>query len=338
MSILINIFIMILLTSHAFAENSVDAGKCIGKFVNPITDICWSCIFPISIGGMNIKSGSNRHDTKNPSNILCGCNKGGMPVPGLTVGFWEPVRLIDITRNAFCLVNMGGVDLGYDRAQGGFSKNYSEEEHNSHSFYHTHYYIYPVIYWLELLADFTCLEEGTLDIAYMSEFDPTYKNDANFLHPETYLFANVLAQTACSADCLQSNIGLANDKLFWCAGCLGSIYPFSGNVSGHVGGVQASSLLSIRIIAKMHRIGLARNTSTDNGSFNGPLCRKPFAPILKKSQYRLQMTYPIPVTKGSFVCNTLGMSDMFYNTGREFPYKGEDFGYLLWRKTNCCLL
>ncbi|WP_341761892.1 TraU family protein [Candidatus Tisiphia endosymbiont of Thecophora atra] len=31
---------------------------CQGHFVNPITDICWSCILPISIGNLiNIGSG-----------------------------------------------------------------------------------------------------------------------------------------------------------------------------------------------------------------------------------------------------------------------------------------
>jgi conjugal transfer pilus assembly protein TraU len=136
---------------------------------------------------------------------------------------------------------------------------------------------------------------------------------------------------------LASNTGLANDKLFWCAGCLGSIYPLSGNVSSHIGGVQASSLLATRVITKMHKLGLARQTATKDGSFNGKLCKKQVAPIIKKSQYRLQMTYPIPATKGPFTCNTPGMSDMLYNQGKEFPYKGEDFGYLLWRKKNCCL-
>jgi conjugal transfer pilus assembly protein TraU len=29
-------------------------GRCTGHFVNPITDICWSCLFPISIGGLKI--------------------------------------------------------------------------------------------------------------------------------------------------------------------------------------------------------------------------------------------------------------------------------------------
>ena len=30
------------------------------QFVNPVTDICWDCIFPLSIGGTVIASGTAR--------------------------------------------------------------------------------------------------------------------------------------------------------------------------------------------------------------------------------------------------------------------------------------
>ncbi|MBY0281878.1 MAG: TraU family protein, partial [Alphaproteobacteria bacterium] len=30
---------------------------CSGRFVNPITDICWSCLFPISIGPVRVNGG-----------------------------------------------------------------------------------------------------------------------------------------------------------------------------------------------------------------------------------------------------------------------------------------
>ena len=329
------IMVILCLSGESLAQTS----KCVGKFINPITDICWSCIFPISIGGIKIKSGSNRHDTENPSNIICSCLQDGFPRVGITIGFWEPIRLIDVTRKAMCLVNMGGINLGYDRYQGAHSKTYDGTENNQHSFYHTHLYIYPVIAWLKLITDLGCVSKGeSMDIAYMSEFDPTYKNDANFLDPEVYLFANPIAQIACSADCISATTGLPQDGLFWCAGCLGSIYPFSGNVASHVGGVQASSLLSVRALAKLHRIGLSRKTSTDDGSINGELCSNQMAFKIIKSQYRLQMTYPISATKGAFTCNALGMSDALHNSGKEYPYKGEDFGYLVWRKKNCCFL
>lgn len=329
------IIVIICICCDSFAQS----GKCVGKFINPITDICWSCIFPISIGGMKIKSGSSRHDTANPSNIICGCTQNNIPRVGITIGFWEPVRLIDVTRKAMCLVNMGGISLGYDRYQGSNDKNYEGSESNQHSFYHTHLYIYPVIAWLKLITDLGCVSKGeTMDLAYMSEYDPTYKNDANFLDPEVFLFANPIAQVACTADCISATVGLPQDGLFWCAGCLGSIYPFSGNVASHVGGVQASSLLSIRALAKLHRVGLSRKTATSDNSINGELCSNQLAFKIIKSQYKLQMTYPISATKGSLTCNSLGMSDALHNSGKEFPYKGEDFGYLVWRKKNCCFL
>ena len=83
----------------------LEAGKCNGRFVNPVSDICWSCLFPITIGG--IKVSPSGEDTGNLRNLLCTC---GHPVPriGIPISFWEPVRLIDVTRNKFCLVNTDG--------------------------------------------------------------------------------------------------------------------------------------------------------------------------------------------------------------------------------------
>jgi conjugal transfer pilus assembly protein TraU len=39
----------LMLASPASAD--AGPGRCTGSFVNPITDICWSCLFPISVGG-----------------------------------------------------------------------------------------------------------------------------------------------------------------------------------------------------------------------------------------------------------------------------------------------
>ena len=47
---------------------------CSGRFVNPITDICWSCLFPISIGPVSV-NGGGREDTPNPGQIPCFCPK-----------------------------------------------------------------------------------------------------------------------------------------------------------------------------------------------------------------------------------------------------------------------
>lgn len=331
---------LIQLPNKAFADH-----LCKGRFVNPITDICWECLMPISVGSLiNIGKGETpkKRDTSNPTSPICMCVKANIPVPGVSIGFWEPVRLVDITRTPYCMTNLGGVALGSDpKRTGGFNRHY-DDRHVHDSFYHVHYYIYPLIYWLELLTDFVCLEESTFDVAYMSEFDITWNDEKiqNLLNPEAFLFGNPIAQAACALDCASSTASMPLDSMFWCAGCLGNMYPFSGANADHVGGVQASSLLTTRILAKMHRIGLAQETSTNENTDltgGGKLCRKSRALKIKKSQYKLQMVYPAS-SSDSLGCWPIGLTDTMYSSFREYPNDGQDWGYLIWRKKNCCFL
>ena len=303
---------------------------CQGKFINPITDICWSCIFPITLGNTALFHQGNP-DTENPSSPLCAC---GDPIPrvGISFGFWEPVRLVDVTRQPYCFVNLGGSLMTLGNAVGAGAVS-SQASGRDTSFYHVHYYIYPILYWLNLITDALCMETQGFDLAYLTELDPTWGDDelAFILNPEAILFGNPIAQAACAADCTQASAHLPNDKLFWCGGCQGSLYPLTGHVQAHIGGVQASSLLVERMLAKLHREGFLWGTYGEQG-----LCGNYPMPVLKKSQYRLQMTYPIPTTTSPQGCNPLGRSTLEWESGREYPIQGENFGYLIWRKRNCC--
>ena len=69
------------------------------------------------------------------------------------------------------------------------------------------------------------------------------------------------------------------------------MYPLTGNVAAHVGGVQASLLAAQRLVYRLHRAGIAWGTF---GS--GALCGRYPMPIMQKSQYRWQMTQPVPAT------------------------------------------
>lgn len=306
-------------------------GKCTGRFVNPITDICWSCLFPITICGLRVTP--QGEDTPSSKTPLCVCRKP-LPHVGLPITFWEPARLIDVTRTKFCLVTMGGLKIGPDSVRGHGNVSAGTTTHGTkHSFYQVHYYVYPVLYWLELLTDFVCMEKGQWDIAYITEFDPLWNDDetAFVLNPEAVLFANPLAQAACSADSVAASAGFSLDSLFWCSGSQGSIYPYTGHVPYHVGGVQASLLLVSRMLAKMHREALAQGTIGKEG-----LCGPYLMPLMKKSQYKQQMLYPSSTT-GRGGCKPLGRTSVLWEGGKEKPYTGEDFGYLVWRKRQCCL-
>ena len=124
---------------------------------------------------------------------------------------------------------------------------------------------------------------------------------------------------------------LAN--LFWCAGCQGSIYPMTGHVTTHIGGVQASVLLTQRMTAKMHR-----QFTTFAGAGRQGLCGYYPLPIMDKTHYKLQMVYPVPATAkdAGQCCQPYGRTTMIWGAGKEYPVSGEDFSYQIFRKRNCC--
>ena len=318
-------FLMIILMFSSVNSANAILG-CTGRFPNPITDVCWKCMVPIRIAGIKIV-GVDLLDTVSTTFPICACPRPGIPipVPGIPISFWEPVRLVDVTKSPMCMVNMGGVSFGTMPAAG-------VKEDSETSFYHVHWYIYPVMYWLELLLDFACLEMTSVDIAYMTEFDPLWGDDikTSILNPEALLFANPIAAGACIAECLTASCGLSLDVLFWCSGCQGGLYPLSGTTSYHNGGIGSASLVMAKFMAKMHRQLMLWGYFGNTG-----LCGKYPMPIIKKSQYRTQMVYPIPEI---FFCKRIGQTEILWQMGREFPIWGEDFGFLIWRKRDCCLL
>ena len=320
------LFCVIVLIYCSMIDNSWAKNGCVGRPVNPVTDVCWSCLLPIKIAGVNITGGDI--DTPTSKSILCACSRPGIPVPvpGIPIAFWEPARLVDVTKSPMCMVSLGGISLGSSSVKG------FKEDREGEAFYHVHWYIYPVIYWLEILLDFVCLEMASVDVAYMTEFDPMWSDDAKtaILNPETLMFGNPLTQAACVADCATSSTGLSNDSMFWCAGCQGGIYPYSGTTSSHNGGVGTAQLIVSKFMAKMHRQMMLWGYYGKEG-----MCGKYPMPVIKKSQYRLQMTYPVPEFSS---CKRIGQTEVLWQSGKEYPIFGEDYGFLIWRKRDCCLL
>lgn len=310
------------------------SAKCNARFLNPMTDVCWDCIFPISVGALEINLGASRPDTPNQAFPLCLC-PGFPPRIGLSIGLWEPARLVDVANETGCFVNLG-FDIDFGLFAAGKTTVSGVGALDSGSKWHTHYYYYPLLSFIGTGIDALCLETTAFDVAWMSEIDPLWM-DAELsllLNPETLLFANPVAQAACAADCVQASSGsLGNDALFWCDGCSGSLYPVTGDANNHVGGVQASAVVSAKVLSRMHRLGLARRTMSSSAA-----CTTSAAPIVPKSQYRRQITRPVAATSGRFAGAPIGASTQFYDSGREFAYGGESFGFLYWRKRNCCAL
>jgi conjugal transfer pilus assembly protein TraU len=88
-----------------------------------------------------------------------------------------------------------------------------------------------------------------------------------------------------------------------------------------------------RFAYKLHRELVAWGTMGSKG-----LCGKYLMPVMRKQQYRFQATNPNPATKGRYACPPIGAATTFQSAGQVIPAIGEDMGYLVWRKRNCCAL
>lgn len=312
---------------------------CTGRIFNPIIDVCWSCIFPITIGNVPAVPGTVP-DTPNISTIPCICPGKvlGLPQIGIPIGFWEGIEIYEMSKDPFCFVNLGGIQIPA-RVFSGIGSQSTNRNIGRYTNWHLHKYAMPIFKLLSMVFDTLCLETSNFaspfEIGYMTELDPMWMDDelTFILNPEAVIFNNVVAQSACVADCVAATAYLPLDSLFWCGGCQGAIYPFTANVPADYGSVQTTLLTMERFISKMHRELQMWDTSGIEA-----MCQPLPLPIIKKSQYRTQMTFPVPMNLPGIIhgCQPMGRSNTLYDFGKEIPVTGENFSYLLWRKRNCC--
>jgi conjugal transfer pilus assembly protein TraU len=307
---------------------------CHGKFANPITDYCWSCVFPISMGGHPVMAdGQEDNESSQIANPICICNNP--PQVGMNTGFWEPSRLVDVTRTPYCFVGLGGIKMDFGISAPRHAQADKGGSRPTHAFYQAHWYTNTLMYWLEVLMDDYCLERSAFDVAYMTEFDPLWDDSETsfIINPDVALWSNPVAQAACAIDCIAASAGFPLDTLFWCSGCQGSMYPLNGWISAKVGAVQASSLIVARMATKMHRQMLMWAASGSGGQ-----CGYYPQVVMQKSNYKYYMLYPVPQTEKieGKCCQPFGRTTVIWGAGKEIPVIGEDFSYEVLRKRDCC--
>ena len=94
---------------------------------------------------------------------------------------------------------------------------------------------------------------------------------------------------------------------------------------------QASILLAERMDFKLHRVGLI----FDSIGKNDKVCHRYYSAFLPKSRYRYQMVNPVADSRR---CHPFGSVTLRWEAGHLPLGKGTNFGYLIWRKTNCVFL
>jgi conjugal transfer pilus assembly protein TraU len=296
-----------------------------------LTDICWSCVFPIRIAGIDLGGGSRPAGASDQTFCVCQ-DPLGLPEPGITMGFWAPARLIEVVRMPYCSPSLGSVFLRrFTRLLGHRGDGAGT---TAGAYYHYHYFAFPLLVMLDLFLNDPCHSDGyyvDFDLLYLSELDPTWNSDelAFFVNPETALFANPPALAACLVDAGLATAGQPQDSLFWCAGTWGNLYPLTGRIPWGGTPPRDAALIATRATAALHRRGLAWQTMG-----NDALCRAHIQPVLPKSQYKLQQFYPVAEANGN---HWIGESAYRWGAWRNIPATGEDFVQVLWTWKNCCL-
>jgi conjugal transfer pilus assembly protein TraU len=325
LSLLLVLFLGLTTPTHSKSNTT----SCSGHFINPITDICWGCLFPLTIGSFTVVNGKNP-DTQNPASPIQVCREGALPRVGLAIGYWEPFAITDVTRSPYCLVNLGGISLPieYGAVRGG-----TEDSDTTSAFYQVHWYKYPLILWLNILTSAGCFQHGDYDIGYVSELDPMWHDDElSFIsNPEAILFANPVAQSSCALDAVSSTTHLPDNSLFWCMGAQGSCYPLSGNISQEYSPLENSTLLTERMAFKLHRELLLNDSSGEDVK----VCHEHLQEILPKNRYRYELVNP---TADSNSCHPFGSTSTSWQLGKLNPAEKGNYGYLVWRKRNCVFL
>src|ERR1700736_6266176 len=145
---------------------------CTGRLMNPATDICWDCLLPINIGSTPVMTGVNP-DTINPPDTICMCGDFPFPEIGISVGYWEPMELIDVTRSPYCLVNLGGIPLMESPNDGAVAV---DDPNQNTGFFYVHAYHFPIMQMLGVQSP-RCADSGTPMLTYLSEWDPTWEDE-----------------------------------------------------------------------------------------------------------------------------------------------------------------
>ncbi len=303
------------------------------------TDICWACLFPIRVSGVQITPGVAPE--KSSKQVFCICQEGssGIYKPGIVTAMWEPARLIENVRKPGCSPSLGGVTLplGSRRSHGRLvqdNENTPNDVLIAGSFYHSHLYAFPLLQILDLYTPTKCNADSYLDfdIISFSEIDPTWANPtlAFFQHPESAAVANAVARGACAAETALLTAGKEPlETLWWCTGNWGGIYPLSG--SGSAQDINRNTaLISARVLSQQHRRGLARRTMGDEN-----LCRASIYPTIPKSQYKMNQFWPKSMTQAGV---WLGKPTYLWEggTNRHLPGTSNDNIYMIWRWTDCC--
>lgn len=294
-----------------------------------VTDVCWSCLFPIKVAGMKLGSGRIPETASDKAACFCGDGLGEI-IPGAVTSGWQFAYLAEVVREPGCSPILGGISLPVPNKAARGSHGDGTLGGGDLSAYHYHIFSFPLAAMLEIAFFGKCdrTPYQGIDLMYMSELDPSWLREdlALLAAPETAILSSPGIQAACAADAVSAGKGKPLDGLFWCAGHAG-MYPVTGITYASGSIPENTSEILAKALFKHHRLGLMPLTSGDDY-----LCESGYG-SLKKGDYEISMFSPISEASGS---HAIGENTFFWGEHRSVPGSGEDPVYVIYRYTDCC--
>lgn len=329
--------LLVLISGGSAAQSDVAIGPaCRGSFPNLITDICYDCMFPISLAGNLMSFGVSGDDYPTSANGSPVCLCLSSLAAGIPLSFWEPAFMVDVTNKPGCMPLLGGVDISppYNALEYGAEKRNAAVAKSTQksAFMHANEYVNPVMTALGVVSDSPCLDKRGFDVPYISWADPTWNDDAlaMILTPYGYAFAGIPSVAAEMPDAILATFGFPSASLFWVAGSWGPMYPVTGNVAVANSPEQVAHLLVARLFAKLHAAGVMQSTAGQGALEScGALGVPEF--LMDKRQYKTNRTFPWPDN----MCTPIGRPLMLQEKGAARP-QDKDYGYFIFRKKDCC--
>lgn len=306
-------------------------------FGGAISNIDWSQVQPVIFMGVPMSGNMSDKPSAAATSPFCACSDSmGIPHPGSVLQMWDPVKLVEFQHMPGCFSALKAEPAGiFDKlflgSQGHDNSNGQDDDEKM--FLHYHAYAFPILRILQLFTGKRCGDEYTdFDVIHISEVDPTWNDEtlAFFSNPEATLVSSPLATMACIPESAMVNTGgQPIDKLFWCAGSWGTVYPLAGQVGGGKNNVlDDTSLMLTKWLAVWHRRGFMKRTAGDD-----VVCKGKYDPLIKKSMYKFSLMFPRPENNAHVV----GRSTLWWGSLKMIPAVGEDPLYLIWRWSDCCL-
>lgn len=304
---------------------------CRPTLMNPVTDVCWNCMFPIRIASIPIIPNSSGLPDYNQQTVpVCTC-----PAPppifvriGVPLEYWSPTYTMEVVKDTFCFPSLG-IELNV-RSSGRGQGDQSSKAWSTGEFFQAHMLFNPAVAVINTILGTACAggNGNAFDVMYMSEVDPLWADDKiNTLMwaPETLLFANPVAQLACTAESVSALTGYPIQHLFWCQGAWGPIYPNSGHTF-QSGLLNGSAGVVGKVLAKTAKTTLLKDHQKN-------LCAPTTQNIWNKRLYRYQIARPGIGSQ----CIPIGRTSMIWGVAKNLPNRADNFLYNVFEKRACCM-